>query len=165
MSDLLGKISSYNLFNYLLSGILFVILVDVFTSYSFVQKDLVVGVFLYYFIGLVISRIGSLFVEPVLKWIKFLRFADYADFVRVSKVDSKLEILSEQNNIYRTLIAVFGSVIFLKAFELLKGDFASIAKLESELLFIFILLLLLFGYRKQTAYITKRIDSNPKSHE
>ncbi|MBP6889681.1 MAG: hypothetical protein KBC19_03840, partial [Candidatus Moranbacteria bacterium] len=93
------------------------------------------------------------------------RFADYADFVRVSKVDSKLEILSEQNNIYRTLIAVFGSVIFLKAFELLKGDFACIAKLESELLFIFILLLLLFGYRKQTAYITKRIDSNPKSHE
>lgn len=165
MNDLLGKISSYNLFNYLLSGILFVILVDVFTSYSFAQKDLVVGVFLYYFIGLVISRIGSLFVEPVLKWVKFLRFADYADFVSVSKIDSKLEILSEQNNIYRTLIAVFGSVIFLKAFELLKGDFACIAKFQSELLFVFILLLLLFGYRKQTAYITKRIESNLKSHE
>ena len=165
MSDLLGKISSYNLFNYLLSGILFVILADVLTSYSFVQKDLVIGAFLYYFIGLVISRLGSLFVEPVLKWIKFLRFADYADFVRVSKIDSRLEILSEQNNTYRTLIAVFGSVIFLKAFDLLKGDFACIEKLQSEMLFVFILLLLLFGYRKQTSYITKRIESNLKSHE
>lgn len=165
MSDLFGKISSYNLFNYLLSGILFVILVDVFTSYSFAQKDFVVGAFLYYFIGLVISRIGSLFIEPILKWIKFVRFADYADFVSVSKIDSKLEILSEQNNIYRTLIAVFGAVIFLKAFELLRGDFACIAKFQSELLFGFILLLLLFGYRKQTAYITKRIESNLKKQD
>jgi len=165
MSDLLGKISSYNLFNYLLSGILFVVLAKIFTPYSFVQDDLILGAFLYYFIGLIISRLGSLFVEPILKWSKFIRFANYADFVKVSKIDPKLEILSEQNNTYRTLTAVFGSVIFLKVFDLLKADFTCIAKLQSELLFVSILLLLLFGYRKQTAYITKRIESNLKGHE
>jgi len=165
MNDFLGKLSSYNLLNYLLSGVLFVILSEIFTSYSFAQEDLTIGIFLYYFVGLVISRVGSLLIDPVLKWTKFVRFADHSDFVKVSKIDHKLEVLSEQNNVYRTLIAVFGSVIFLKAFELLKGDFACIAKLESELLFIFILLLLLFGYRKQTAYITKRIEGNLKKQD
>ena len=67
MKDLLDKISSYNLFNYLLPGVLFALLADGLTSYTFIQSDIVVGIFLYYFMGLVISRVGSLAIEPILK--------------------------------------------------------------------------------------------------
>jgi hypothetical protein len=63
MINLLDKLSSYNLFNYLLPGIVFVILSSDFTRYSFVQQDIVLGLFLYYFIGLAISRFGSLIIE------------------------------------------------------------------------------------------------------
>lgn len=162
MSDFLGKLSSYNLFNYLLSGVLFVVLSEAFTSYSFAREDLVIGVFLYYFIGLVVSRIGSLLVEPLLKWVKFIRFAEYSDFVKISKIDPKLEILSEQNNIYRTLIAVFVGVLLLKFLEILKVYFFCVDRGEWIILYVFISLLLLFGYRKQTNYITRRIESGLK---
>src|SRR6266540_3344577 len=100
MKELIDKMSSYNLFNYLLPGVLFIIILDGFTTYSFTQDNLIVGAFVSYFIGLVISRFGSLIIEPVLKKISFLRFADYAEFVFASKKDSKIDVLSESNNMY-----------------------------------------------------------------
>lgn len=60
MSELIQKLSSYNLFNYLLPGIVFSVLLEQMTSYSIVQKDLFVNPFLFYFIGLCISRVGSI---------------------------------------------------------------------------------------------------------
>ena len=94
MKDLLDKISSYNLFNYLLPGILFVCISKYLTDYNFIQDNDFIGAFLYYFIGMVISRFGSLFVEPILKRISFLKFADYKSFVSASKKDDKIELFS-----------------------------------------------------------------------
>ena len=68
MKEIINKLSSYNLFNYLLPGTVFVALTEAFTSFPFAQDDLLIALFLYYFIGLIISRIGSLFVEPFLRW-------------------------------------------------------------------------------------------------
>ena len=80
MKDLLEKLSSYNIFNYLLPGVVFVAISSSLTGYSLIQDDIVIGVFLYYFIGLVISRIGSILVEPVLKGLGFLHFSEYRDY-------------------------------------------------------------------------------------
>ena len=110
MKDLLDKLSSYNLFNYLLPGVLFAAFVDALTPLKVLQKDIVVGMFVYYFLGSVVSRVGSLFVEPILRKTGFVKFAPYEDFVKASKADPRLEILSEANNTYRTLCAMFLSV-------------------------------------------------------
>ena len=72
MKELIDKLSTYNIFNYLFPGVLFAYILSKVSSYDLIQKDLVTGVFLYYFIGLVISRIGSLFIEPFLKKNKIL---------------------------------------------------------------------------------------------
>jgi len=106
MKDLLDKLSSYNIFNYLLPGILFAVFVDDMTSFHILQNDIVVGVFVYYFFGSVISRIGSLLIEPLLRKWGFVKFAPYEDFVRVSKADPNIEILSEANNMYRTICSL-----------------------------------------------------------
>lgn len=42
MKDLLDKISSYNIFNYLLPGVLFAAFVDALTSFQVLQRDPVV---------------------------------------------------------------------------------------------------------------------------
>ena len=105
MKDLLDKLSSYNIFNYLLPGVLFAVFIDELTPLRIVQKDIVVGVFVYYFLGSIVSRIGSLIVEPLLREIGFVAFTKYEDFVRASKVDEKIEVLSEANNMYRTICA------------------------------------------------------------
>ena len=121
MKDLLDKLSSYNIFNYLLPGTIFAGLGEQLTSHSLIQDNLLIGLFLYYFIGLIISRIGSLTVEPFLKWIKLVQFADYKDYVKASELDPKIELFSEQNNMYRTLCSLFMTLLLFKIYDEIKN--------------------------------------------
>jgi len=163
MKDLLEKLSSYNIFNYLLPGIIFVVFVEALTTFHLVQKDIILGVFFYYFIGLIISRLGSLVIEPLLKLIRFVRFAPYTDFVTASQKDEKLIVLSEANNMYRTFCALFMVLALLKVYEWLLSRFPELQQFCGEALLLALLAIFCLSYRKQCQYITKRIDSALKS--
>lgn len=160
MKDILEKISTYNLFNYLFPGVVFVVLADAITDYSFVQQDVVIGLFMYYFVGLAISRVGSLVVEPLLKRASFLKFADYKDYVAATKKDERVELLSEVNNTYRTLCACFGLLVLLKMVEFLGKAFSISKTWEFFVLVVTLLIIFLFSYKKQTDYVKKRVDAN-----
>lgn len=160
MKDLLEKLSSYNLFNYLFPGIVFVVILKGITSYSLLQENLITGVFVYYFVGLVISRFGSLVIEPLLRKLTFLKFADYKEFVDASKKDEKIEVLSEVNNMYRTLCAMFILLIILKFYEWMETNAPIIKDWSNWIVITLLLFMFLFSYRKQTQYITKRIKAN-----
>ena len=160
MKELLDKLSSYNIFNNLLPGIIFVVFAEVFLQRSFIQDNLFVGVILYYFIGLVISRIGSLIFEPLLKKISFLKFADYKDFVTASMTDSKLEVLSEVNNMYRTFVALFATLLISRIYEAVESVWPALKKASPFVAVVAITTLFLVSYRKQTSYITKRVEAN-----
>jgi hypothetical protein len=159
MQDLLAKLSSYNIFNYLLPGCVFAALAPSVAGYSFAQDNLFTAAFLYYFIGLVISRVGSLVVEPALKRVGFVKFAGYTDFVSASKTDPKIEVLSETNNTYRTACAMFGVLVLLKSYRRLGVMCPGLQEWDAEILVVVLFLLFLFSYRKQTAYITRRIKA------
>lgn len=159
MKDLFEKLSSYNIFNYLLPGVIFVVMADALTRFHFVQEDIILGVFLYYFIGLIISRVGSLFVEPLLKRLRFIHFAPYGDFVAASKKDDQLLVLSEANNTYRTFCALFMMLAALKAYDWLSSRLPQVQQWADVILIIAIFALFCFSYRKQCQYITKRIQS------
>jgi len=161
MSDFLNKLSSYNLLNNLLPGTLFVILLNHFTKYKVSQENLLLNIFLYYFIGLTISRISSITIEPFLKKIKFVTFCDYQTFVDATKKDIKLDILVETNNKFRVLLAMILLIIISKCFYSLNNNFLKISEnTQQYLLLIFIAIIYLFAYRKQTNYVTKRINAN-----
>ena len=162
MKELLEKLSSYNIFNYLLPGVVFVVLADAFTTFRFVQQDIILGVFMYYFIGVVISRIGSVVIEPILKWSRFIYYTPYADFISASKEDESLKVFSEANNMYRTFCSLFVLLILLKIFERLSIIFPIIRQRAAEFLILGLLTLFLFSYRKQSQYIKKRIQGIKK---
>lgn len=160
LKELLSKLSSYNLFNYLLPGVIFVAVASKVTRYSFIQEDIVIGLFLYYFIGLVISRFGSIVIEPILRGVSFLKFADYNDFVAASKKDEKIEVLSEANNTYRTLCSLFILLLLLKGYERIEDRFVFLKDYGGMIVLALLLVMFLFAYRKQTLYIIKRIKAN-----
>lgn len=159
MKDLLDKLSSYNIFNYLLPGVLLAVFVDALTSLKILQKDIAVGVFVYYFLGSVVSRIGSLFVEPILRKFNVVTFAPYEDFVRASKADQKLETLSEANNMYRTICALMVAVGVIMLYDQASSHWVFLATASPWVLIVSLFVLYLLSYRKQTAYITKRIEA------
>lgn len=159
MNDFLEKLSPYNIFNYLLPGIVFVVLAEGLTTFHFIQQDIIIGVFFYYFIGLIISRIGSITIEPFLKWSGFVKFTPYADFVFASKEDNLINELSEANNMYRTFCSLFISLIILKIYELLSIRLPILGKWIDILLIVGLLALFCISYRKQTQYVVKRIKA------
>ncbi len=132
-------------------------ILEKFTAYSLTQDNLVIGAFVYYFAGLVISRFGSLVIEPMLKKVSFLKFSDYGDFVSASKNDPKIETLVEASNMYRTFTAMFFLLIIAKVFELVEYKLPVIQSWDLYVLVGLLLMMFLFSYRKQTQYITKRI--------
>ncbi|HZH87380.1 MAG TPA: hypothetical protein VFD77_08685 [Brumimicrobium sp.] len=157
MNELLNKLSSYNLFNYLFPGVLFVVLLKETTNINLIQGSIIEGVFLYYFIGLIISRIGSVLVEPVLLFFKFIKYADPIDFKKADNQDSQIKLHLEINNMLRTLIALmFVWLIIVVTDSLgLKIDFKSEIVVIS--IITLLLVLFLFSFKKQTKFINRRI--------
>jgi len=167
MKEIIDKISSYNLFNYLFPGIIFVIILREITKYDLVQENNILGAFLYYFIGLVISRFGSLIIGKILqsKKLKFIKFADYSEFIFASDKDKKIELFSEINNMYRTLISLFCLLLFSILYQKV-SDWLNISEsLSYILLIISLIVLFVFSYRKQTSFITKRVATRNKENK
>lgn len=159
MKDLLEKLSSYNIFNYLFPGILVAVLSTAVSSFDLLADDIVVGVFLYYFYGLVVSRIGSLVLEPILKRIRVVRFAPYADFVAASRIDEKIDMLSEQNNVYRTLASTFLCLTLLDLADWAVARLPALSAYRIQIAVLLLLALFIWSYRKQTNYVSARVKT------
>lgn len=164
MKEIIEKISHYNLFNYLLPGVLFAVSIEHLTNYVLIQDDIIIGLFVCYFIGLVISRVGSLVVEKVLKNARFIEFKDHKEYVEASQKDSKLDDLSEQNNVYRTIIAMLLLVALTVGYEELANQFQLFNEWKTWIVLIMLFVMFLGAYRKQTKYITVRIEKNLSSN-
>ena len=158
MDNLLNKLSSYNIFNYLFPGVVFVIVASSLTKYDLSQENIIIALFLYYFIGLIISRVGSVMIEPLLKKINFVKYSKYRDFIEAERKDNKITVLSEQNNMLRTLVSLFFCLSVIKSFEYLSTCYSLSVKWDLAITSVFLLLLFLLAYRKQTIYIQKRVE-------
>ena len=159
MKELLDKISSYNIFNYLFPSVVFSILISNFSDLKITFDNLFIGAFAYYFIGMVVSRFGSIIVEPLLKWIKLVKFSDYKDFIEASAKDSKIELLSEINNMYRTLVSMFILFLLTLGFLKLADLWKFLENIQGVICLLLLAILFIFSYKKQTNYITKRIKN------
>ena len=165
METLFEKISSYNFLNNLLPGAVFCYLLKYFTLINLIGEELIGNLFFYYFCGMVISRIGSIIVEPLFKKVKIVTFAEYKSFLKASEVDIKIDTLSETNNTYRTFIALFLIIGSLKMYIYI-SNFCNVPNsIGTILLLVGLLLLFSISYRKQVSYITKRVDNACNSNQ
>jgi hypothetical protein len=135
---------------------------DESSELDIIQNNFLIGAFLYYFLGLIISRFGSLVIEPILKKTKFIEFADYSDFIKASKGDEKIGLLSEVNNTYRTLLSMSVLLILFKAYLIVMNNLNWSTQVQWFILFTCLVVLFVFSYKKQTSYIKKRVNNNIK---
>jgi hypothetical protein len=163
MNDFLSKLSSYHLFNYLVPGVVFGVLARPIIPYSVGPHDIATWAFLAYFLGLVVSRIGSLVVEPVLRCSKFMPFWDYKELSNYSKDDPHLSVLYEVSNMYRTVASGFLLLLVLKVYVNLEARCPVLQKWDATILAVLLLVMFLFAYKKQTEYMIERIDLDKKN--
>lgn len=169
LTRLIDRVFSYNIFNNLFPGILYCVLLKNIFDKNVLSGNWLMDLVLCYFIGMIMSRIGSLIIEPFMKKFKLkdcsiLNYAAYTDYVKASMKESMLVTLSEVNNTYRTLLACFVSLIFYKLYFVLNKFFIVrwncyfFQKFSNWLLLGFLTILFAGAYIKQTSYIRKRIE-------
>lgn len=162
MSEVLEKISSYNIFNYLFPGAVFAAIATKATQFSFVHENVLISIFVYYFIGLVISRVGSLVFEPVLKKWNFVEFKPYCEYVAACENDKKIEVLLETANMYRTLLALFFMLLLCILVAYIDRAFPDVSGPLRLASLVALLFLFLFSYRKQSKFVAERIGAAGK---
>ena len=150
------KISSYQLFNFFYPGAVFLFIVG-YTHFSEIRK-LSVGYFLLlsYFIGMILSRIGSLLIEDILKWMRCIKKYNYDLMVWAELKDAKVNILLEVCNTYRTVASLFVILFF---YFLLSIWFKWGIKDVCLLICIDFLCIVLFvfSFMKQYNYVRRRV--------
>lgn len=158
METFLEKLSSYNVLNNLLPGVMYCYLMEKILRCKVVNGSLVENIFIYYFIGMITNRIGSVLVEPICKKLKIVKYTDYDKYLDAIKVDEKIEVLLETNNTYRCPVAVLVCVVISKIY-LFVCDRLQIDKGVSIIIVILgLIALFIFSYRKQTNYIRNRVE-------
>lgn len=172
MSDMakkyIEKISAYDFINSLIPGTIYVLIIERFTSFTISTDSILFNVILYYFIGVVIGRIGSLLIERIL--IKGIERVSHTDFVEAENKDDtgKITALSSINNMYRTFVATIVCVLLTVI-----GDCIWQVVPHSEIvnvsvivcLCVFLVVVFSKAYRKQTGYIVSRIKRINKVKE
>lgn len=164
MHELMEKISDYHIFNYIIPGACFLILSPLLTDWNYYPaNNLFLQLCLCYTIGLIISRIGSFsfYVINKKETKNKSKFAPYEHFIDASQKDPKIIVLNSTANMYRSFSALWLICAFLKFIHIFSDGYK-----HMPLCFLFLCLSILFicSYKKQTAFVVKRIQKqqNPK---
>ncbi len=173
---LLDKITSYNIFNNLFPGIVFCYILRQITIFNLANETWFENLFVYYFIGMILSRFGSVIIEPILqKWRitnkstkdkePFLKYASYSDYKEASSAEPFIVILSETNNTYRTIVAMLVCIIICKLYEFLiysiLSTYFSWAVLAGQWsIIVLIIVMFVLAYQKQTDYVRKSVEKH-----
>ncbi|MGO8054926.1 hypothetical protein [Rhizobium leguminosarum] len=158
MNDLFAKISSYDLFNNLIPGAVFLFFLSVSGIYDLKVESLVGHLVIYYFVGLVISRIGSIFIEPLLKLLGMVKYDRYEDFINASSKDLKILTLLESSNLYRTILALMVVCAIALSWDTVTRYLPFSPRCWGVILCVSLAGLFLLSYRKQNDFIRKRVN-------
>ena len=164
MSYILDKLGSYQVLTNLLPGALFGLTIRFFFGLTIPTTNVGEDIVVYYFMGLIINRIGSLVVEPILKILHFIKYASYADFVEAAKSDAKIDTLLEMNNYTRSLLTCFLLLPAVRILQVLSSYWTWFSLNWEWCAIALLAVLFLFAYRKQTNYVHKRVAA-VNSHE
>ena len=165
MNNFLEKLGSYHIFTNIIPGAFFALALKYLFGVQ-LSTGGVEDILIYYFVGLLIGRIGSLIVVRVLrkkvtirgKEYCFIRYAPYPDYLKAVKLDNKIDVLSETNDCFRNLLT---ASLLLIPFVHFYSQFIQPVPLYTSWRCIAILLLIAlfaFAFREQANHIRRRVE-------
>lgn len=164
LAAFLGRISNYNLLNNLIPGAILCVLLKYLVGYDLMNVGTLELLVIFYFVGMVNGRIGSLVVEWFLKKVHFVTFREHKQFVAAEQKDKKIVYLSETNNMYRSMISVAFTALLVKLYHVGVDLHWNWGNVSEWVALVAILIIFSCAYRKQTKYIVSRIDYHTESN-
>ena len=162
IAKLIEKISTYQILNYMIPGSVLCVLLKYWVGYDLISFSAAENVIIVYFVGMVNSRLSSLVLKKILKEIHFIKETEPEEFIKAEKKDAKLTVLSDINNMFRSmtnvmllLLIAYGlkHISCIETFVLNNINWIAIASL---------FILFLFSFREQTKVVKNRIETDNK---
>lgn len=152
LEKIMERLSKYDFLNNVIPGTIYVVFLESVSQYEILSGQVFIDLIIFYFVGTVINRFGSLLIEPSLKKLKLIKYVSHEDYIYAEKSDVKVFDLLTINNMFRTYTALACCILFTVIISNCELKFDSIIICGS------IALVFLFGasYIKQTKYIVTR---------
>jgi hypothetical protein len=159
---MLNNLTAYDILNALVPGSLVAFAITSSTVFNLFSDQQAVSLVLLFGYGLVMSRIGSVLMEPIFLKIGIIaRPNSYEEFIEAAKTDSRIDRLVEVSNMHRTICAstltFMGIFVWCYFLEKTNTSFWSLF-----LAALAVLILFTFSWRKQEMFIVKRINQANK---
>lgn len=153
------KVSSYQIFTFLFPGAVFLALLSHVYSKPVPETNIWEKLFLCYTVGMIISRIGTLLLEELLFCLgkRFLKRIDYKKIILAERKDTKVNMLLQVSNTYRTIAAVFLTLLIVAAIN----RYSSLdLQFSCGLIWFSVIMVILFSlsFIKQYNYVKKRVE-------
>jgi hypothetical protein len=91
------------------------------------------------------------------RW-SFVVYSDYPSFLRASVADPKLETMVEVCNTYRTLATAFALLLLSMLGDWIANKIGVPGPWKERMVIAPLLVLFLFSFRKQSGYVSKRVN-------
>ncbi len=159
MDALLAKLNSYHILSNLFPGAIFYNILIIFFNIKFVEFSFITEICIYYFIGIIFNRIGSLVIEKICREKNIIKFVKYEDYIKAVNKDTSIYSFVETADMYRTFLTGFiiMLLISLPVYVYMKGF--SIYLFIIFAILIFLIVLFFYSYKKQVGYVTKRVEN------
>ena len=160
---ILEKLSSYNILTNIIPGAVLCVVLRYLVGYDLFADNnwFVLGV-LFYILGVINNRFSSLVIGPFLTWIKFVKPCSYKEFIKTENVDPKVTVLSTENNVFRSYIAVFCLSLLALLYKTVLSKWAILSDNINLVVLVILVILFAFSYRKQTKLLSQRIAINQR---
>lgn len=159
MESILQNISEYRLLNNLIPGGFFVGVLSWAAGWASSDVNFIFIIAISYVAGVILSRLGSLIVEPVAKKAFKVEFAPYTDYCQAEKRYPKLTIMNTENNIYRTFVAMGACLLLGAPLIGLLGMGNGNALCALVLMATLFIVVFMIAYIKRTQYIVHRVEN------
>lgn len=165
MDSLIAKLSTYDLVNNVIVGTVIYYAGAYCLNIKTLENLSMLGEFsIVYFVGLITSRVGSLLIEPICKFLKIVVYAPLEQYYVAEKKDKKISAIVEVNNMYRSFSAGFLMILFVKFISNNWG--AVIESLNKENILLWCLAIgFILAFRKQTFYVKSRVEAALKTYD
>ena len=162
MEKIVNKMESYHIFTFIIPGTLFLLLCKLVCGINIDENNLIMLLFMSYFVGIIISRIGSLIVGNILNYVFNVKLENYDNYISAEKKDEKIWILMKDGNMFRNLCTMTIIVLIIKIIMML--NLHKLLGNDALFLMAIILLIVLFSlsYVKQEKMIISRVKKASK---
>lgn len=162
------RLSNYEYINNIIPGAIYVVLTEKLTLFKIQTDNIWLDLIVFYFVGVVIGRVGALIIEKILKWRKKLNLVLYSEYVEAERKDKFVRELSIINNMYRTYTSLALCLLLTVGFSyiwILINGYKWSKPVLIVLWCIFLMLLFAKSYIKQTDYVANRVKTINESNK